>query len=63
MNGTAPTAVQLSLGSMSQGYQRPAWVPQEEPARYTPNQMTLAPEVDLTVPSRQQSPGLNRLSA
>ncbi|KAI5453006.1 hypothetical protein NCC49_006537 [Naganishia albida] len=63
MNGTAPTAVQLSLGTMSQGYQRPAWVPQEEPERYTPNQMTLAPEVDLTVPSRQQSPGLNRLSA
>lgn len=63
MNGIASAGQQVSADPMGQGYARPSWLPQDDSARYAQNSMTLAPEVDLTVPSRQQSPGYNRLPA
>jgi hypothetical protein len=48
---------QVAPDSVGQGYPRPSWMPQN----FSQSNMTLAPEVDLTVPSRQQSPGYNRI--
>lgn len=60
-NGSVPARPPLTVDTVGQGYSRPTWLPQDNSAGYAPSSMTLAPEVDLTVPSRQHSPGYNRL--
>lgn len=60
-NGIVSAGAPLTVDTMGQGYSRPAWLPQDNSAGYPPSSMTLAPEVDLTMPSRQHSPGYNRL--
>ncbi|KAJ9110306.1 hypothetical protein QFC19_001709 [Naganishia cerealis] len=50
-----------SAGPAKQMDQRSNWIPQGDFALSAPRDITLAPAVDLTMPSRNQSPGYNKL--
>ena len=56
-NGNGNVGQQTTTNAPAQSYPKPAWMPQD----FSQSNMTLAPEVDLSVPSRQQSPGYNRI--